>query len=161
MKRKAQEKILVVDDEPRMCESLHTLLTNSGYQVKTIQDGEEAVRLINENNFDLIVADIKMPKVDGVEILKKAKSKDKDNLVILMTGYGSLDSAIQAIEEGAYDYFLKPIEYEVLERAIKRGLEKRKVDLERKKLLEELKDANEELKKRVEELNALYQAGRV
>ncbi len=133
MKRKIQEKILVADDELRMCESLKTLLSNSGYEVETVQDGEEAIRLINENNFDLILADIKMPKVNGVDILRKAKSKDKDNLVILMTGYGSLDTAIQAIEEGAYDYFLKPIEFQELERAIKRGLEKRKVDSERKK----------------------------
>lgn len=160
MKRKIQEKILVADDELRMCESLKTLLSNSGYEVETVQDGEEAIRLINENNFDLILADIKMPKVNGVDILRKAKSKDRDNLVILMTGYGSLDTAIQAIEEGAYDYFLKPIEFQELERAIKRGLEKRKVDTERKRLLEELKNANEELKKRVDELNALYQAGR-
>jgi signal transduction histidine kinase/YesN/AraC family two-component response regulator len=148
MKRKIQEKILVVDDELRMCESLRTLLINSGYEVETVQDGEEAIRLIDENNFDLILADIKMPKVSGVDILRKAKSKDKDNLVILMTGYGSLDTAIQAIEEGAYDYFLKPIEFQDLERAVKKGL------------LKELKNTNEELKKRIDELNALYQAGR-
>ncbi|HVP36359.1 MAG TPA: response regulator [Terriglobales bacterium] len=160
MKRKIQEKILVVDDELRMCESLKTLLSNSGYEVEAVQDGEEAIQLINENNFDLILADIKMPKVSGVDILRTAKSKDTDNLVILMTGYGSLDTAIQAIEEGAYDYFLKPIEFDELERAIKRGLEKRKADTERKRLLEELKDANQELEKRVDELNALYLAGR-
>jgi len=160
MKRKNPEKILVVDNEIRLGESLRTLLNNSGYEVEIVEDGDEAIRWINQNNFDLIIADINIPKVNGIELLKKAKSKDKNTLVILMTGYGSLDSALQAIEGGAYHYFLKPIEFTDLERVIKRGLEKRKIDLERKNLLKELNQKNEELKKRIEELNALYQAGR-
>ena len=160
MKTKNPEKILVVDNEIRMRESLKTLLHNSGYEVEMVEDGEKAIRLINQNNFELIIADINIPKASGIELLKKAKAKDKDALVILMTGYGSLDSALEAIKGGAYHYFLKPIEFSDLERVIKSGLEKRKIDLERKNLLKELKEKNVELKTKVEELNALYQAGR-
>lgn len=160
MKRKNPEKILVADDETRMCENLRTLLNNSGYEVEVTKEGEKAIRLIDQNNFDLIIADINLPEIDGIKLLKKARSKDKEALVILMTCHGSLDSALQAIKEGAYRYFLKPIELADLEKAIESGLEKRKLNLERNKLLEELNYKNEELKKRVEELNALYQAGR-
>ena len=160
MKTKNPEKILIVDNEVRMRESLKTLLHNSGYEVETVEDGEKAICLMNQNNFELIIADINIPKASGIELLRKAKSKDKDALVILMTGYGSLDSALEAIKGGAYHYFLKPIEFSDLERVIKSGLEKRKIDLERKILLKELKEKNVELKTKVEELNALYQAGR-
>ena len=160
MKTKNPEKILIVDNEVRMRESLKTLLHNSGYEVEMVEDGEKAIRLINQNNFELIISDINIPKASGIELLRKAKAKDKDALVILMTGYGSLDSALEAIKGGAYHYFLKPIEFSDLERVIKSGLEKRKIDLERKILLKELKEKNAELKTKVEELNALYQAGR-
>jgi signal transduction histidine kinase/DNA-binding response OmpR family regulator len=160
MKTKILEKILVVDDEARICESLKTLLNHSGYEVETAEDGEKASRLINQNSFELIIADVNVPTINGIELLKKAKSKDKDCLVILTSGYGSLDSALQAIKEGAYHYFLKPIEFKELEKVIKTGLEKRKIDLERKNLLLELEEKNEELKAKVEELNALYEAGR-
>jgi signal transduction histidine kinase/DNA-binding response OmpR family regulator len=152
-------KILVVDDEKRMCESLQTLLSKAGYNVTAVEKGEEALSRINKSDFDLVITDIKMPQVDGLDILQAARTKDEDALVILMTGYASLESAISAINQGAYDYLMKPIEFADLKLTIQRALEKRKVDKDRTNLLMELRNKNTELGRKVEELDALYKAG--
>lgn len=155
-------KILVVDDEERMCESLKALLSKVGYDVTTVQDGEKAVLLINQNDFNLVITDILMPdsKFSGLDILKAARTKDENALVILITAFASLESALNAINQGAYDYVTKPFEFSKLKLTIQRGLEKRRSDLARNKLLAELKEKNLELNKRVAELDALYQAGK-
>jgi len=152
-------RILVVDDEKKMCESLQTLLSNVGYEVTTVEKSEEALKKIKKDHFDLVITDIKMPRVDGLDILKAARRKDEDALVILMTGYASLESAISAINQGAYDYLMKPIEFPELKLTIQRALEKRRAGKDRIKLLNELKKKNLELKKKVAELDALYKAG--
>jgi len=153
-------KILVVDDELKMCKSLKTLLSREGYQVTTEQDGRKAMEKIKQKDFDLVITDIKMPGCSGLEVLEAAKVKDKDSLVILMTGFGSLESAISAISQGAWDYLLKPVDFSDLELSIKRGFEKRELSLAKNRLLEELKTKNVLLKKRVGELNALYQSAK-
>jgi signal transduction histidine kinase/DNA-binding response OmpR family regulator len=155
-------KILVVDDEERMCESLNTLLSGVGYEVTAVEDGEKAIEKINQDDFDLVITDIRMPtsRFDGLDILKAARTKDQDALVILMTAFASLDSAVNAINQGAYDYLMKPFEFPDLKLTIKRGLEKRRSDQVRNRLLAELKEKNLELNKRVAELDALYQAGK-
>lgn len=159
-KNSSPGKILVVDDELKMCKSLKTLLSQEGYQVSTMQDGKKAIQILKEKDFDLVITDIKMPGCDGLDILKAAKAKDKEALVIMMTGFGSLESAVSAINQGAYDYLLKPVDFSELELSIKRGLEKKKLSLARNKLLEELKTKNRLLKKRVGELDALYQSAK-
>lgn len=151
-------RILVVDDEKRMCESLQTLLSKAGYEVTTVEKGEEALQRITKDSFDLVITDIKMPRVDGLDILKAARNKDEDACVILMTGYASLESAVSAINQGAYDYLMKPIEFSDLKLTIQRALDKRKADKDRLNLLSELQDKNLELKKKVAELDALYKA---
>jgi len=153
-------KILVVDDEEKMCESLKTLLSGVGYEVTTVQEGEKAIEKINQDNFDLVITDIKMPRLDGLDILNAARSKDQEALVILMTGFASLDSAVNAINQGAYDYLMKPIEFPELKLTVRRGLEKRRDAQARNRLLTELKEKNLELNKRVAELDALYQASK-
>ena len=154
------DKILIVDDEERMCQSLSRLLSGLGYQTKAVFEPVTALKEMERDAYDLVLTDIKMPGLDGFELLKAAKKKDKDSVVVFMTGYGSLESAVKAISLGAYDYLLKPLEMEDLKLTIQRGLEKRKADLEKGKLLEELKNINATLQKRVQELDALYQAGK-
>ncbi|MEE9442270.1 MAG: GAF domain-containing protein [candidate division Zixibacteria bacterium] len=155
-----RELILVIDDEKRMCDSLSSLLTDSGYEVKAFQDSDEAAREINNANFDLIVSDIRMSEITGLEILKLARQVDPQALVVLMTGFGSLDSAIEAINQGAYDYLLKPVEYPQLELVIKRGLERRRLGRAKSFLLTELQEKNLELSARLEEINALYKSAK-
>ncbi len=154
------EKIIIIDDEKRMCDSLTALLSDDGYQVIAYQSSPEAATAIRNQKVDLVITDIKMPIMDGLQILQVVKQVDEDIPVILMTGYASLDSAIEAVVQGAYDYLLKPVEFAYLELAVNRALEKRRSDLARLKLLEELKLSNLILQRRISELNALYEAGK-
>src|SRR3990172_4453029 len=154
------DKILIVDDEERMCQSLARILSDLGYQAKALSEPAAAVREVESDSYDLVLTDIKMPGLDGFDLLRAAKGKDKDSIVVFMTGYGSLESAVKAISLGAYDYLLKPLEIEDLKVTVRRGLEKRKADLEKNKLLGELKVANQALEKKVRELDALYQASK-
>jgi K+-sensing histidine kinase KdpD len=154
-----KERIIVIDDERRICESLTTLLSDSGYDVKAFQNSEEASREIKKGRFDLIISDIKMPGMSGFDILRLARTVDPQALVILLTGFGSLESAIEAINKGVYDYLLKPVEYPQLELVIRRGLEKRRLGRAKSFLLTELQEKNLELQTRLDEINALYEAG--
>ena len=147
-----KEKIVIVDDEQRMCESLTALLSQEGYDVVAYQKSVEAAEAIKKTKLDLLLTDIKMPQMGGLELLKIVKDVDEDIPVILMTGYASLDSAMDAISFGAYDYLMKPVEFTQLVLTVRRALEKRKA--------EELKISNLILHRRVNELNALYEAGK-
>lgn len=158
--RDKKEKIIIIDDEKRMADSLTSLLTSDGYSVKSFQDSHEAIELIRSERVDLVISDIKMPRMDGLEILKEVKNIDDGIPVILMTGYGSLETAIDAVTRGAYDYLLKPVEFTHLELTIDRALDKRRSELARLRLMEELKLSNLILNRRVGELNALYEAGK-
>ncbi|KAA3637794.1 MAG: response regulator [Calditrichaeota bacterium] len=156
----ASEKIIIVDDEERMCQSLSALLNDEGYSVDTFTDPGKAIDSIKSNKVDLVISDIKMPSFTGLDILKTVKSVDADIPVILLTGYASLDTAVDAISNGAYDYLMKPVEFTQLNIAVRRALEKRHSDLARLSLLEELKISNLILHRRISELNALYEAGK-
>ncbi|MBN1211833.1 MAG: GAF domain-containing protein [candidate division Zixibacteria bacterium] len=156
----ATEKIIIIDDEKRMCDSLTALLEGEGYLVQSFQQSPLAVEVIRNEKVDLVITDIKMPQMDGLEILRVVKEIDEDIPVILMTGYASLDTAVDAIARGAYDYLMKPVEFTYLELAVKRALDKRRSELARLRLLEELKLSNLILQRRIGELNALYEAGK-
>lgn len=154
------ERIVIIDDEKRMCDSLVALLQGDGVDVSAFQKPMDAVEMIRNGRVDLVVTDIKMPQMGGMEILREVKKIDAEIPVILMTGYASLDTALEAINQGAYDYLLKPVEFSHLELAVKRALEKRRSDLSQRVLLEQLKLSNFILESRVSELNALYEAGK-
>jgi len=157
---KKSEVIVIIDDEKRMCDSLSALLIGDGYKVEAFQRSPEAIEAIKGKKIDLVITDIKMPEMNGLEILKAVKEVDSDLPVILMTGYASLDTAIEAVASGAYDYLLKPVEFSHMELAVNRALEKRRADLARLQLLEELRLSNMILQRRMGELNALYEAGK-
>ncbi len=152
-------RILVVDDEQRMCDSLSTLLTRNGYIVETAGDARRALDLYAERDFDLVISDIKLPEMSGIDLLQKIRADDPGAMVILMTAYASLDTAVAAINMGAYDYLLKPIEFTQLKLAAKRALEKRDLEIARQRLLAELQIKNDLLNRRIAEVDALYQAG--
>ncbi|MFH2054346.1 MAG: GAF domain-containing protein [bacterium] len=161
MSDSAHARILVVDDEERMCRSLSSLLANEGYQVATASDGQEALLRYQEAPPDLVITDIKMPGLDGIGLLERLRADNPEAMVILMTGYASLESAVAAVNVGAYDYIMKPIEFAQLRLAVQRALEKQELQRARQQLLEELQDKNEQLSRRVAELHALYEAGLV
>ncbi len=159
MPRSEKPRILVVDDEERMCQSLDSLLTKEGYKVDTAADGKAAVEIYRRKPHDLVITDIKMPGMDGIRLLQELRHDDPDAMVILMTAYASLDTAVAAINTGAYDYIMKPIEFTQLRLAVERALEKRDLERARQQLMNQLQEKNLELNRHVAELNALYQAG--
>ena len=116
-------RILVVDDEDGMCEFLHYLLEGEGYEVDVAHSGDQALTKVEEEAFDLILADIKMPGIDGLEMLRHIREADEETVVIVMTGYSSLESAIKAIKYDASDYLTKPFDDpDAVLAAVERGL---------------------------------------
>ena len=154
------EKIVIIDDEQRMCDSLSALLSDEGYEVVSFQKSPQALDNIRNKRVDLVISDILMPDMDGLDILKAVKKIDEGIPVILLTGNASLDTALEAIAEGAYEYLLKPVEFSRLQLVVSRALDKRQADLSRLQLVEELRLSNLILHQRVGELNALYEAGK-
>ena len=116
-------RILIVDDEKGMCEFLSFLLEGEGYQVDQAHSGIEALEKIQQGSFHLVLADIKMPGIDGLEMLRRIRAADQDTVVIVMTGYSSLETAIKAIKYDASDYLTKPFDDpDAVLAAVERGL---------------------------------------
>jgi two-component system response regulator PilR (NtrC family) len=120
----AQQKILVVDDEKSMCEFLEIMLKKDGYEVTSTTSGEEALELLDKNLYSMVLTDVKMPGVNGFEVLRKSKEVSPDTVVIMITAYGSPEGAVTAIKEGAYDYVTKPFRVEEVKLTIKKSLER-------------------------------------
>jgi two-component system response regulator PilR (NtrC family) len=120
----AQQKILVVDDEKSMCEFLEIMLKKDGYEVTSTTSGEEALELLDKNLYSMVLTDVKMPGVNGFEVLRKSKEVSPDTVVIMITAYGSPEGAVTAIKEGAYDYITKPFRVEEVKLTIKKSLER-------------------------------------
>ncbi|MFH1991122.1 MAG: response regulator [Pseudomonadota bacterium] len=123
-------KILLVDDDPFILQSIAVALEQEGYHVATAANGKQAIELIEEKKFDLVLTDLVMDPVDGIGVLRKAKEEDPDTIVIILTGFGDLLSAIEALRLDADDYLLKPCEPEELSFRISSCLEK--LELKRK-----------------------------
>lgn len=117
--------ILVVDDDKNLTEILRDYLTNIGYSVEEANDGLEGLDKFRKGAFQLVLADLKMPRMGGVELLKHIKQLDPQALVLILIGYGSIRSAVEAIRDGAYDYLTKPVKLQELEATIRRALKGR------------------------------------
>lgn len=119
-------KILVVEDQDAMRESLVIAFKDEGYQVESVASGEEAIQRLNSNNvYDLVVTDLKMKKVDGLEVLKAVKNANASTEVVLITAYGTISTAVQAIRDGAYDYVTKPFRHQEILKVAKKAIEKK------------------------------------
>ena len=136
--------ILVVDDEPLIRHSLRELLSHCGYAVTACSDGKEALDTLKQHHAHLILTDIKMPHMDGIELLKQIKIINKNTPVILMTSYASIENAVKAIKLGAYDYITKPIADEEIKILISRLLEQERLKEENIELKEALSTTNRE-----------------
>ncbi len=107
-------KVLLVDDEKVFCNNMSKLLANRGYRVKAVHEGEEAIRLLQQDSFDAVVLDLKMPGMSGIDILKKMKELGLSSQAIMLTGHGGVESAMEAVQLGAFDYLPKPCEVDEL-----------------------------------------------
>ena len=119
-------KILVIDDEDIVLISCKRALLPEGFEVKTAQNGIQGLKMIEEERFDLVFTDLKMPDIDGMEVLRIIKQRWPETGVIIITGYQTVDSAVKAIKLGAYDYIEKPFTPDGIINAVNRALEERK-----------------------------------
>jgi DNA-binding NtrC family response regulator len=125
------ERILAVDDEPNMLRLLKTILTSkTNYQVVTTNNPLEAAKLLQEEPFDLLITDLKMPLMDGMDLIETVKKIDAALPIIMVTAYGTIETAEEAIQKGAYDYITKPFRQEAILITLKRALEWRAMQLE-------------------------------
>ena len=131
-------RILLIDDEPESSRSLSSLLSLEGYRVKNTQTGEEAFELLKRTKFDLIISDLLLPGVSGIDILKQVKVDSPETSVILITGNASAETAVEAMKEGALDYISKPFNLERLRIQIAKALEKTRLVSENQYLRQQL-----------------------
>jgi DNA-binding response OmpR family regulator len=139
-------KILVVDDEEVTRLSLAEILSLEGYQVASASSGEEALQKLEEETFDLVLADLVMKKVDGLQVMETAKRLSPDTVVIMLTAYGTLESAIQAMRRGAYDYLIKPCGAQEIVASVESGLAKRRQEKHRQELVTRVEEMLRALK---------------
>ncbi len=137
MNRRAD--ILVVDDEEVALNNLSHVLKKEGYGVTPVQSGGDALKALSEREFDLVITDLKMEKIDGLRILERTKELYKDTEVIMITGYATVDSAINAMKSGAYHYIAKPYKLDMVRKVVTEALEKRSLKKENVRLKEHLK----------------------
>jgi diguanylate cyclase (GGDEF)-like protein len=154
-------KILIADDEPEISRILDRFLKGRGYDSASTADGEEARRLLQTEQYDLLVTDLVMPGRDGLQLLRDAHEFDPALEAIILTGYGSLDNAIQALRLGAFDYLQKPIDLDIFIHTVERALEQRRLRLANRDLIAELRAAKVRLERqRASELERIEQIGR-
>ena len=115
--------ILVVDDERGLCAGLQEALTREGYSVDAANDARSALQLMSQRLYNLVLTDVKMPDMSGLQLLKEAKQKSRDTVFLLMTAYGTIESAVEAMKEDAYDYLSKPLDMRRLRAVVLKALE--------------------------------------
>ena len=140
-----EPKILIIDDEPRMCESLRQLLANQNYDLNTANSAKEAIEILNNNSFDLILLDLCLPDMNGYRIMDHISQPNLGALVIVLTGYGTEKSAIEALRRGAYDYIKKPFEPEKLLITVKNALNQKKIQRDEELAKAALRESEERL----------------
>lgn len=131
-------RILIIDDDEIVRKSCERILSPEGFLIISAKDGKEGLKLLSKKTFDLVLTDLRMPDMDGIEVLKKVKEIGPDIEVIVITGYGTIKSAIEAIRHGAYDYIEKPFSPEELLNVVERSIERRNLILENTRLRQEV-----------------------
>jgi DNA-binding NtrC family response regulator len=134
-----QERILIVEDEPDLMQVFVEILTMEGYDVSTATNGETAIQMISENTYELALTDLYLPKIDGFQVLAHLQRATPPISAIVMTGHGSIESAVEAMKKGAVDYITKPVTFDQLRIVVKKALEVRRLRQENRLLRQQLK----------------------
>lgn len=148
----AKPRILVVDDEPNICNLLRELLSKQDYVVDTCLNGQEALAKTQNTTYDMVISDLKMPGMNGTDLIKSIKAASPDTAAVLITGYATVETAVRALRYGADDYVTKPFNIEELRKVVSRGLESKQLRQRNHKLVEMLQSANKELNRHRDEL---------
>jgi DNA-binding NtrC family response regulator len=136
METGSKGRILLVEDEPHVAETLRDILVHEGFQVETAENGKKALgRLTRGHRFDLVITDMKMPEMDGLELLRQTQKLGKNLPVIVLTGYATFKNGLQAIREGVYDYVSKPFSIGLLMDVVHEALKDKALRGNREELL--------------------------
>ena len=127
-------RILVVDDEENIRLTLEECFTSIGYEVVTASDGEDALQKFAPGKFDCVISDLMMPSIDGIELLKRIRIQDSDVYFLMITGYPGIDSAVNAMKEGAYDYLTKPFHMEDIQLKVEKAIHVKRTEASLKKI---------------------------
>src|SRR5882672_9960509 len=122
-----RKQVLIVDDEPNLRKILSAQLSRDGYDVLTAEDGEEGLQLLREHHIDLVVTDLKMPKVDGMTLLREALREDPELPIVMITAHGTVDTAVEALKTGAFDYLTKPFDKDEVRQIVAKALKTRQL----------------------------------
>ncbi|HSW64078.1 MAG TPA: sigma-54 dependent transcriptional regulator [Dissulfurispiraceae bacterium] len=133
-----QPRILIIDDEADICKALEFLLAREGYQITSAASGEEGISRLEQKRFDLVITDLKMGKVDGLRVLKRARALAADMPVVIMTAFGTIESAVDAMKQGAAEYIIKPFLNEEIKLTVQRVLEQRSIANENRALRQQI-----------------------
>lgn len=158
-----KKKILIVDDELLILRIISDILSKEGYEVKTAINYFNASQLLESEKFDVVITDIRMPEKSGIDLLTHVREINADIPVILMTGFASLETAVEAVKQGAFDYLTKPLDFNKLKRIVSQSIERFSLLSSNKKLVRELQEVNSNLEIKVSErtrelLNILHSA---
>ncbi len=132
-----ETNILVVDDERGIREGCRRILISEGYIVEVAENGEEGLKLVKSKSFDLILVDLMMPVMGGLEMMEEVRKFDPEIIMIVITGFATIETAVDAMKHGAYDYMPKPFAPDQVIAVVNRGLEKRRLSLQAQRLMEE------------------------
>lgn len=136
---------LIVDDDPNARKTFGEILKTNGFEVEEAATGSEAVRSCEAKFFNLVLIDVRLPDISGLEVLQAVHALHEESVLIMITSYASLDSSLEAMNKGAFSYFTKPVNIDAALVVITKGLEKQRLSLENKRLLKELAEANKKL----------------
>lgn len=139
-------KLLIVDDEKIAIKNLEHVLKKEGYEIKTTTNGQNALKLLNRHDFDVVLTDLKMEKVDGMQILKRCKEANPDLEVIMITGYATVETAIEAMKHGAYHYIAKPFKLDEVRKVVREASEKVRLKKENRQLRESLENITDRVR---------------
>src|SRR4030088_2705061 len=142
-------RVLIVDDEESVTITMAAILEMDGYSVATALRGSDALKQIEAEEFDLVLTDLRLDDFDGMDVLAAARRRSRETVGIVLTGYASMESAVKALREGAYDYMLKPADVEELRATVARGIERRKLGQQLQARVADLEAAN----RKIQELN--------
>jgi DNA-binding NtrC family response regulator len=118
------ERLLIVEDEDTLCESLQRVFSKDGYEVDITDSAESAFKLLEGKSYNLIITDIILPGISGIELIAKYKEQDPEQKVVVMTAYASLETAVEAIKAGACDFIIKPLMHDEMKRVVRKALDK-------------------------------------
>ncbi|MGH7731295.1 MAG: response regulator, partial [Candidatus Eiseniibacteriota bacterium] len=169
--RATSARVLIVDDEPSVVEVFHEFLASHGYALSLAANGEEAVRMLPGLRPEMILTDLNLPGLSGLDVMRAAKEVDPEVCVVVVTGYASASTAIDALRQGAYDYVTKPFDLDDVLQIVERGIANRRLKVLNRELIEELRQKNEilrehehELRERVRvatsQMTSLYEVGK-